>query len=473
MGTMTFQQVSVNVGSEICFGRYPMKADGQALPVPWLVMDICGGRALLLSKYVLDIKPFHDTAEAICWKNASLRTWLNRDFPDAAFSAEEKQRILPSVRTESPEWEARWNLTAKDTPSDALADAVFLFSSDDVNRFFLDGNYDYTRAMAQPTAWTAARFPECVDQSGHAKWWLRSTASKMPLALFTHTIGAISACGVTAQLGVRPAMWVLLDGMEYHLPDEKKVEESYVPEYHAGLAPVGESTVPPQRLCSRLKTGNAVSPEDCPLPEKGDIVTLGTYPQGKNGEVYPIEWVVLESDGKNALLLSRYILDVQRFSAQKGDPYWGHSHLRAWLADSFLKTAFSQEEMRHIRHPGGSDPGSAENYTLWKTEGLEIDTETLSDTAFLPSFSDISRFFPGDNQMFCPGAVTQITPWAYETYAREVAMDQLGWWLRSSSNRNDFAYIISPAESIGITANPHESLQGVRPAVRFSFVPCP
>lgn len=434
MSGTVFQQVSIRPGSEILFGRYPQGADGASLPIAWQVLDIRGGRALLLSRYILDVKPYHEAMKAVYWKNASLRAWLNRSFLDSAFSPEEKQRIAPSVEEEDPLWESRWGLTAKDAPLDALSDAVFLLGDEDMRQYFLDGDSDYQRAMTQPTAHAAALLTETPDESGWAKWWLRSTASKLPLAIIVNTNKALSAGGVMAQLGVRPALWVLLDGAEYRQPASKKCAENDVPEYHAGLAPVGGNAAQPLASCSQVR--------------KGDIVSLGAYPQGKNGEVYPIEWVVLAVNGKNALLLSRYILDVQRFSAQKGDPFWGHSHLRSWLAHTYAPKAFSAEDKRGI------------SLQLWEGQG-----EEGCDAVFLLSRQDMNRYFPGVNELFCPGAVTQITPWAYETYAREVAMDQLGWWLRSSSDQNDFVYTVSPAASIGITINPHETLQGVRPAV--------
>ena len=31
---------------------------GRSLPIAWQILDICDGRALLLSKYVLDMKPY-------------------------------------------------------------------------------------------------------------------------------------------------------------------------------------------------------------------------------------------------------------------------------------------------------------------------------------------------------------------------------------------------------------------------------
>ena len=46
-------------------------------------------------------------------------------------------------------------------------------------------------------------------------------------------------------------------------------------------------------------------------PQPGDYVTFGTYPQTASGtSSTPIEWLVLDVKGDQALLLSRYGLDA-------------------------------------------------------------------------------------------------------------------------------------------------------------------
>ena len=50
--------------------------DGQA-PIEWIVLDWQEDRALLLSKYALDAKPFHEVEDrAVTWAECTLRAWL-------------------------------------------------------------------------------------------------------------------------------------------------------------------------------------------------------------------------------------------------------------------------------------------------------------------------------------------------------------------------------------------------------------
>jgi hypothetical protein len=35
----------------------------------WRVLDLQGGRALLISEYILEIRPYHDTWEPITWEH--------------------------------------------------------------------------------------------------------------------------------------------------------------------------------------------------------------------------------------------------------------------------------------------------------------------------------------------------------------------------------------------------------------------
>jgi len=83
--------------------------------------------------------------------------------------------------------------------------------------------------------------------------------------------------------------------------------------------------------------------------DKGDILLFGKYPQGENGEVKPIEWIILDIDYDKALLLSRYALAYKQFHKNKKDVTWEDCDLRKWLNYDFIKSAFSHQEIRDIR----------------------------------------------------------------------------------------------------------------------------
>ncbi len=93
---------------------------------------------------------------------------------------------------------------------------------------------------------------------------------------------------------------------------------------------------------------------------KGDTIVFGSYVQAvdrdKRSEVtLPIEWEVLDTDGDEILVISKCILDKQRynlgsFSREVGTlgNDWETSILRSWLNQDFYNTAFNDSEKDKI-----------------------------------------------------------------------------------------------------------------------------
>ena len=82
-----------------------------------------------------------------------------------------------------------------------------------------------------------------------------------------------------------------------------------------------------------------------------DGIAFGRYPQSENGDVKPIEWLVLRHMGKKALLVSKYILDTQQFEENAANPSrctWPNASLRMWLSTDFLNNAFTPRERAAI-----------------------------------------------------------------------------------------------------------------------------
>lgn len=100
--------LTMDDNSQIYFtlGTYDMvdknlNYDDKKEMIEWLVLDYDEdeGKALLLSRYLIDIKPFNETYETgkICtWEECTLRTWLNEDFYSSAFNKSEQKIILRS-----------------------------------------------------------------------------------------------------------------------------------------------------------------------------------------------------------------------------------------------------------------------------------------------------------------------------------------------------------------------------------------
>ena len=75
------------------FGRYRQGSAGEIMPIKWHVIHSEKDKALLLSRNILEVKAYDEKCSD--WQNSSLRKWLNEEFYEAAFSEEEKARIIP------------------------------------------------------------------------------------------------------------------------------------------------------------------------------------------------------------------------------------------------------------------------------------------------------------------------------------------------------------------------------------------
>ena len=163
--------------------------------------------------------------------------------------------------------------------------------------------------------------------------------------------------------------------------------------------------------------------------QPGKIVQFGRYPQTTEGnDDTVVEWQVLDRDGRNALLISRYGLDVQPYTWPSAQITWEQCTLRIWLNDTFANRAFSQEEQQAILMTtvvNGSDEG------YWKTDGGN-DTQ---DKIFLLSYRQAEQYFDvtinNDENI-----KSRMQP---TDYALAHGAGKLGWWLRSQGPEQNTA----------------------------------
>ena len=150
------------------FGRYEQDGDtaNGAEPIEWLVLDRDSIRVLLISRYALDFQSYtsfyQPVEENACWKDCSLRGWLNDAFFNTAFTPEEQQKIVVTNTT----------IPYSDTfiPG-GTEDRVFLLTKEDV-RYYMTSTED---AQVTPTAYARAQLPDYqTDTGATVTWWLRS-----------------------------------------------------------------------------------------------------------------------------------------------------------------------------------------------------------------------------------------------------------------------------------------------------------
>ena len=112
------QNNTYTIGSIITLGQYEQDNNEENGPeeIEWIVLDVKGEKCLLISRYALDVLPYNVEDKNITWEKCSLRTWLNEDFLQEAFSEEERKLILNSeVDNTQKQGLKRWNNWKKTT----------------------------------------------------------------------------------------------------------------------------------------------------------------------------------------------------------------------------------------------------------------------------------------------------------------------------------------------------------------------
>ena len=170
-------------GKRIAFGSY------KGAPIEWRVLDIEDGRALLVSKYLLDKRPYNETWTDVTWETCDLRKWLNADFYKAAFNDTEKAGIVETdiVNENNPDYKTKGGNDTRDR--------VFLLSIGQVGRYLPSDTDRMGKYVSGDRGW----------------WWLRSPGYYTILAAYVLTNG-VAAYGrsVDSGFGLRPALWLNL-----------------------------------------------------------------------------------------------------------------------------------------------------------------------------------------------------------------------------------------------------------------------
>ena len=212
---------SIAVGSYVSFGHYPQTAAGtDDTPIEWLVLEVQGNKALLISKYGLDAQPYNTAWEEVTWETCTLRTWLNNDFLNRAFTAmEQKAIVTTNVDNSKSQGYPNWDTTGGNN----TRDQVFLLSFAEANKYFnVTGGGTYNiDSRVTPTAY--AKYVGAYTSSGNKTtdgvdagwWWLRSPGNEPGYAMLVHYVGSLSFYFVAHTAGcIRPALWVNLESFE-------------------------------------------------------------------------------------------------------------------------------------------------------------------------------------------------------------------------------------------------------------------
>ena len=177
------------IGETIEFGNYPQDKDGTEKPIEWIVMKKEGNQVLLLSKYVLDAKPYNEGWENVTWQTSDIRQWLNNEFYTTAFNKSEKAKIQTSlIKNEYNDTE----------------DKVFLLSEKEAETLFSNDD----ERIAKATGY-AEKSGVYVNEKKESVWWLRSMGYSSSRAAEVKYNGWVDQDGPSVDCmdgGVRPAL---------------------------------------------------------------------------------------------------------------------------------------------------------------------------------------------------------------------------------------------------------------------------
>ena len=203
---------ALNVGDTLVFGTYEQDNDttNGKEDIEWLVLTKENNKILVVSDKALDCKPYNQSRDYVTWETCSLRNWLNNDFINAAFTAEERA-MIPTV-TVSADMNPEYNTN----PGNATKDRVFLLSIVETEKYFTS---DEARKCV-PTEYAisnGAYTSDSYTKGGKVTcwWWLRSPGGNRNRAAYVDLDGSVFRNGYFVSYddgSVRPALWISIDG---------------------------------------------------------------------------------------------------------------------------------------------------------------------------------------------------------------------------------------------------------------------
>jgi len=191
-------------GNVLTFGTYEQDNDASdgTEPIEWLVLDKIGDEILLISISCIDCVTYNDVAfEPVTWADCSLRKWLNGEFYETAFSADEK-KLIALTENVNPDQATLGTEGGADTE-----DYVYLLCEKEAGIYMGNSiNKEYA-GMAYATAYAIYK-GAFADENGLTEWWLRTPGAYEYTAQYVESSGSVYEAGAYVDLayGIRPVI---------------------------------------------------------------------------------------------------------------------------------------------------------------------------------------------------------------------------------------------------------------------------
>lgn len=197
------------------------------------------------------------------------------------------------------------------------------------------------------------------------------------------------------------------------------------------------------------------------IAEKNDTVSFGRWEQDNDPEngPEPIDWIVLDKIDGRLLLISSSCLAGMAYHTEPFTPVtWETCSLREWLNDTFLSSAFTEEEQKLIPIVTNENP----DHSIVETPGGK---DTL-DKVFLLCERDTVIYLKNDSDREAIGKAP-ATAYAAANGLQTNEEGFASWWLRSPGM---YEYIAQYVDQDGSTYINGASIDidyfcGVRPVL--------
>ena len=185
-------------------------------PITWRVLDVQSNRAFLMADLVLDSQDYHysssdrtigrSTVYANNYKKSHIRSWLNDNFYNTAFTAAEKARIQTTTVDNSA---SSTGYNPNQYACANTSDKVFLLSYAEATSATYGLSTDASRQL-KPSAY--AQSQGVFTYSGNSIWWLRSPYHRYVYsARYVSDDSSVYSRFINyTNNGVVPALWISL-----------------------------------------------------------------------------------------------------------------------------------------------------------------------------------------------------------------------------------------------------------------------
>lgn len=215
-----------------------------------------------------------------------------------------------------------------------------------------------------------------------------------------------------------------------------------------------------------VTTGNKTDSSDKKQPE-AEYIVFGAYEQDNNPDngKEKIEWLVLEKEYGEMLLISRYILDANH--VEQYYDIWEKRPLRDWLNEEFYDEAFSEDEKAKIIKVRLENPDN---------DGYFVSGGATEDYVSLLSVNEARRYFGEDDNVYGNSRLfARATEYAIAQGVTTNTFEGFGegnsaWDLRSNGYHSGYAAWVSDTGKIYGGGHAQAENEGIRPIIRIRYM---